>query len=467
VAEVGGEGAGAANGGGAVSGAREAALLSLHAVERRGDHADVALHFFLRRQALDRRDSALATELAYGALKRRNTLDWIIESRADRGVAAMTAWIRNILRLGVYQLRFLRVPAHAAVNESVALAKKYGHAGTARYVNAVLRAVARAPDEPAPPPPAQDPVGFLVFDRSHPEWLVRRWVERYGFDGARGLCDWDNQPAPVVVRPNRLRVTPGELLAALAAEGVAARPAGTLPPDCGGLAIEPGGAVEDLQAYKRGLFQVQDEGAMLAGLLLAPQPGETVVDACGAPGGKATHLAELMGDRGRVVALDRDEYKLPAVRGSSRRLGIHIVSTQCGDARELGELLPDAADRVLCDVPCSGVGALRRNADARWRKVPADLPRLARLQLAILAGASGAVRRGGVLLYATCSLEPEENEEVVAAFLDAHPEFLRDDLRPLLPPALAAEPAAGGGTLQLLPHVHGCDGFFYARLRRR
>ncbi|MCL6449820.1 MAG: 16S rRNA (cytosine(967)-C(5))-methyltransferase RsmB [Acetobacteraceae bacterium] len=450
------------------TGPREVALKVLYAVEQRGDQAEVALNFFLRRFPLDKRDRALATELAYGAIRRQNTLDWVIAHRASRPPGRMPAWIRNVLRLGVYQLLYLdRVPSWAAVDESVRLARKYGHSGTARLVNAVLRAVSREPGIPELPDAGADPAGYLALVQSHPRWLVERWLRRYGLPSASRLCEFNNRPAPVVVRPNRLKASAGELRRSLEAEGVVCRETGLFPPGEGGLVLEGYDTLEGLKAYRQGWFLVQDEGAMVVSRVLGPEPGETVVDACSAPGGKATHLAELMGDRGRVLAVDVLDHRLAAVAGNCRRLGIKSVRTVCSDARHLGRLLGPVAHRVLADVPCSGTGALRRNPDARWRLLPERLPELVRREAELLRGAASCLAEGGVLVYSTCSMEPEENLEVVEAFRRENPAFVYEDLRPHLPPSLAGEPTAPAGYLQLLPHVHGTDGFFLARLRRR
>lgn len=445
------------------AGAREIALKALREIEDRGGFPDAVLDRFFSRCRPPRVERALATELVYGTLRRRNTLDWHLERHASRPLSQMTPWIRNLLRLSAYQLMYLdRIPAAAAVHEAVELARKYGHAGSARLVNAVLRALTRQTGIPYPDP-ERDPAGYVSLKHSHPQWLVNRWLDRYGFDETVALCEENNRPAPVAIRPNRLKTTAAALAAELAREGVEVRPGAVVPE---ALVMSGYDSLPALEAFRRGLFQVQDEGAMVAGLAVAPLPGETVIDACSAPGGKTTHLAELMDNRGRIVAADIHEFKLPLIRENCERLGIDIVTTVCADGRQLGRLYPGEAARVLVDAPCSGTGVLRRNPDARWRKGPEGLSEFHALQVELLQGAAGCVRPEGVLVYCTCSLEPEENDRVVAEFLQRNADFMPDDLRPFLPPSLRAERGAAEGHLQLLPQRHGTDGFFIARMRR-
>lgn len=445
--------------------ARELALRALHRVETEDAYASPALEDLFRRRPADRRERALATELTFGVLRRRNTLDFLLERFTRRPLSGLTPWIRNDLRLGAYQIRYLdRIPAPAAIDEAVHLARRFGHAGTAGLVNAVLRAFAAGHAAVAFPDAAADPAAHLALVHSHPEWLVRRWLGRYGFDDTRAFLEYDNAAPTLVVRANTLRTTPEALRARLEAEGVAAVPGRYLPE---ALHLSGVPALEDLSAFREGWFQVQDESSMLAARVVDPQPGETVIDVAAAPGGKATHLAERMGDRGRVIANDVHPGRLALVEANRRRLGIACVETVLGDGRALPDRFAGAADRVLLDAPCSGLGVLNRRADARWRKREEDIAERAALQRDLIAAAALLVRPGGVLVYSTCTVEPEENDGVCDAFLRAHPEFAPESLVPFLPAALGGTPGAPGGRLQLLPFRHGVDGFFVARFRRR
>ncbi len=452
--------------------ARRLALRVLYDVDARGAYANLALDEALESSALALPDRALATELVYGVSRWRLRLDYVLDRLSSRPVVDLPAWIRNILRLGLYQLMFLeRVPERAAVSESVALAWEHGHRGTAGLVNAVLREAARMRPDRFPLPAAAcggegpvggaadlagdgvDPAYRLAVEYSHPEWLVRRWLRRYGELETVRRLNVDNEPAPFVLRANLLRTSREELLGRLVREGARAE-AGRLYPEA--VVYRAGPPIRTLRSYREGLFTVMDEGAMAPARALAPEAGWLVVDACAGAGGKATHLAELMNDKGRIVALDLHPHKLGLLRDTAARLGLHSIETREGDARELpGPDLRGRADGVLVDAPCSGLGVLRRRPDLRWRVREEDLPNLASLQAAILKAAAGCVRPGGVLVYATCTTEPEENEGIVEGFLDTNLEFRRDS---------AAFP--GGRDLVLAPESGGPDGFYTARLIR-
>lgn len=453
-------------------GARDVALEVLGAVEDRGAYANLALGEALGRSGLSAADRGLATELVYGVERRRMTLDWVLARFLRDPPERLAPWVRNLLRLSLYQLIYLtRIPPEAAVNEAVELAKARGHRGLAGLVNAVLRAYLRGRENLAWPDPAREPVKYLSVTGSHPEWLVERWVERLGVPETAGLLAADNAAPPVVFRVNLLRTTRSEFLAGLVERGEQAE-ASELVPE--GVILRSRHGVEGLPELIAGLAQVQDEAAMLIAHLVAPVAGERVLDAASAPGGKATHLAELMGDRGEVLALDVHPGKLRLVGENAARLGLTIVRTEVGNALEVGAR-PEyrrAFDRALLDAPCTGLGVLRRRADARWRKQPGDLPALAGQQQAMLASVAGTVRLGGRLVYATCSTELEEGEEVVADFLTRHgEEFTLREAQGVLAergiPAAAVASAFAGPYLRLWPHRHGTDGFFAACLDRR
>ena len=438
--------------------ARAVAARVLERVEE-GDAAfpDVLLDDALGARRLAQRDAALATELVYGTLRWQRYLDWILAPHSKRALDSLDARVRVALRLAAYQLAFLeRVPAFAVVNDAVALAPRTP--GVKAFVNAVLRAFARRGAREREPAPPRDPVEALALRCSFPTWLAARWVARCGREEAEALMRAMNERPPLTLRANTLRVTREALAARLAAEeGLGARLTRYAPE---GLVVGPGGAPGDWAAFADGSFAVQDEASMLVARLLEPEPGETVADVCAAPGTKTTHLAQLMANRGRVLALDPQPARLTRVVEAAARLGATCVETLEGTVEARAPGFRGACDRVLVDAPCSNLGVLRRNPDAKWRRRPEDLAACAARQREILGAAAAMVKPRGRLVYATCSLEPEENDEVVKTFLAARPDFAID------PPPGFPVPLDADGALRCLPHRHGTDGFTAVRFRR-
>jgi 16S rRNA (cytosine967-C5)-methyltransferase len=420
-------------------------------VELEGAFANVALRAALSQASLPQGERELATELVMGVLRWQGRLDWSLQAKCGRDLRDLPPAIRQVLRLGAYQLLFLqRVPPPVAVSSSVDLARRYGHPGTAALVNAVLRRLAREGE--APPPQAPDE--RLAVVTSHPLWLVRRWLDRLPEHEVQALCEANNAEAPAHLRVNTLRASPEEVAGRLQEAGAEVR-AGSLPES-----LHVRGAFEArARLAQEGLVVPQDEAAMAVAYAVDPQPGEVVVDACAAPGGKATHLAALMGDRGKVVACDVHPRKVESLVRRAHLLGASCVEGRVCDARSLEVR---GADRVLVDAPCTGLGVVRRRPEIRWRVGPEHLARAAQLQRAILEGAGRAVRPGGVLVYSVCSTEPEEGEAVVEWLL-ASGGFVPD---PFAVPWRGGQLRAEEGRLRLWPHHHGTDGYFVARLRR-
>ncbi len=459
--------------------AREIALESLVRLETTGAYPKEFLNARLGASALTDADRNLARELVRGAVVWQGRIDHTLSRLLTRPLEGLPPPIRNILRIGAYQILFLEhIPAYAAVSESVRLARQHGHAGTAGLVNAVLRRVAdrseayslRSADVVAG---EMDPVDRLAILWSHPAWMVRRWVDRLGPQETESLCRANNRIPPVILRHNGLKGPLQTLLDRLRAEGVRVRPH---PLQEGFLVVEEGWGLFRTPLFQEGWATVQDVSAGLAVHLLDPRPDETVLDLCAAPGGKTGFIAERMGDRGRVVALDRHAGRLRRLTENVRRLGLRSVETAALDAStfDAGDDLSircGAFDRALVDAPCSGLGVLARRPDIRWRRGPSDLRELAQAQLQLLSRGAASVRRGGVLVYSTCTTEPEENEGVVEAFLAAHPEFEVEPARDCLDenrsagvsPAIAA---VANLYVQTWSHRHDCDGAFAARLRR-
>jgi 16S rRNA (cytosine967-C5)-methyltransferase len=437
--------------------AREVAVRALERVEAAASFADIALDHELASRPLSPRDAALAMELVYGTLRWQRYLDWILAPHSRRRLETLDARVRVILRMTAYQIALLdRVPTFAAVNDAVTLAPRTP--GVKPFVNAVLRSFARrAPHEREPAAP-RDPLEALATRCSFPTWLAARWVARFGGEEAEALMRASNERPPLTLRANALRTTRDALAERLAAEeGLAVRPTRHAPE---GLVVGPGGAPASWRAFGDGSFAVQDEASMLVGRLLAPEPGATVADVCAAPGTKTTHIAELMADRGRVLAFDREPERLSRVREAAARLGITVVDARDGAVDVLAPGFRDACDAVLVDAPCSNLGVLRRNPEVKWRRQPSDLGPASRQQSEILAAAATMVKPGGRLVYATCSLEPEENEAVVSAFLRARPEFAIDA------PDKFVLPLDPDGWLRCRPDRHGTDGFAAVRFHR-
>lgn len=444
---------------------RMVAVRVVERVQRAGAYADLALHHALVQSQMQAADRALATELVYGTLRWRGRLDYLITQALERDLSKLEPFVVSVLRVGAYQLCFSeRIPANAAVDEAVRCVRAFGLERATGLVNAVLRRIAREGREVVFPALEEDPLGHLVHACSLPDWLARRWLDAYGPEEAARLANAMNEPAPVTVRVNRTKTTRDELLEALRTRFPEAR-ACRFAPD--GIVLGRRGDVGQDPAFLAGLISPQDEASQLVVHWLDPQPGERILDLCAAPGTKTAAIAERLAGSGQVVAIDRHERRLALVGRGLRRLELGGVATSVRDATQsLEELAAHGGpfDRILVDAPCSGLGALRRNPDARWRVRPEDLAELAKTQRALIESAAAVLRPGGSLVYSTCTVTPEENEQVIRGFLatraswriaprDTAPEALRDLLD-------------ADGFLRLLPHRHDTDGFFAARLIR-
>lgn len=441
---------------------RALALEVLLRVEATGAYANLLMDARLRKSGLTGADRALVTELVYGVLRWRGKLDWILARVLDRPIVTLDHPVRAVLRLGVYQLCCLtRIPDFAAVDEAVRLVRRAGAGRSAGYVNAVLRSVARR-GQGATPDPSADPVVYWESVGSHPRWLVERWLARLGPEGAGQLMAANNTAPPVTVLANTLTAKTEDVRRALQDAVSDVVPGRWVP---GAFSMRGAGSPADLPGFAEGWLIPMDEAGALPVLALDPLPGQRVLDACAGGGSKSALMAARVGSGGEVVALDRSPRAMRRLEAAIRRLGLPAVRPRLADARTAGGEWPGRFPRVLLDAPCTGLGTIRRRPEIRWRRQPEDLHRAAALQRELLEGVAGAVAVDGLLVYSTCSLEPEETDEVIAAFLAAHPEFRLDDPRPAL--AQAAELVDGQGHLRTWPHRHGTDGFFVARLHRR
>lgn len=432
--------------------AREVALNCLLAGEKQGAWSDGYLRNAIRKAELSGRDAALCTRLSFGVLQNRMLLDWHIGRLSSMSVEKMEPAVLDCLRLGAYQLLFLdRVPVHAAVNEAVELAKKYSRNPRASaLVNAVLRALDRAKEEDLPQPEE------LSLRYSHPDWLVKGFSHTVSPDELELLLAADNAQPPTQAQVNTLKTSAAALMEELSGAGVEASPHPWLP-DC--LELEGTGNMEQLPAFREGRFYVQDAAARLAVLASGAEPGLEVLDACAAPGGKSFAAAIQMEDRGSILSCDLHPHKQRLILEGARRLGITGITSSVMDGRRFDPALENRFDLVIADVPCSGLGIIRKKPDIRY-KDPAPLEGLPAVQRDILSNVARYVRPGGTLLYATCTLLHRENEDVVAWFIDRNRSFMLD------PFSLPGPIGHTEGMVTLWPHRHGTDGFFIAKLRR-
>jgi len=416
---------------------------------------------FKRYRYFNSLDRAFLTELTYGVIRWREKLDWVIRHFSKILIEKIELETLNILRLGLYQILFLsRTPSSAAVNESVELAKRFRGKGGAGFVNAVLRSAIRQKDEIRYPDIHEDPVLHLSVVQSHPLWLVQRWVREMGVEETLQICMFNNQISPLTLRTNTLKINRKGLLEKLKEEELSPIPTAYSEE---GIKLQHPPPTSELPFLRKGLAIIQDEASQLVASILNPKPGEQILDACAAPGGKATHMAQKMENQGNIYALDLSKGKLDLIEELRERLGIRIVKTIKGDASKFLSFPQGMKfDRILADVPCSGFGTLRRNPDLKWRKGEVDIQRMSELQFSILRNLSRYVKEGGVLIYSTCTVFREENEDVVEKFLKGHSEFQLDRMDNLL--SEKCRPLIHGSYFKTFPPKGEMDGFFVARL---
>ncbi|MGB2716604.1 MAG: 16S rRNA (cytosine(967)-C(5))-methyltransferase RsmB [Vicinamibacterales bacterium] len=446
-----------------ISPARAAAYEVLRSVN--GSRIDLPTALARARTNLkDERDRALAGEIATGTLRWQAAFDHVIATFARRPISRLDPEVIDILRMTMFQLLHLtRVPASAAVDEAVNLAKRAGKRSAAPLVNAILRRVSRERTKlPLPPRDTSSRKGalaYLMTTLSHPGWLVARWLDRYGFEATEQWCQFNNAPAALTLRANRLKTTREALSVALRQHAVVTSPA-RFAPDA--LIVESGNPLRTPLAYT-GAFVVQDEASQVVTFMTAVRPGERVLDACASPGGKTTAMASAMGDNGLVVAMDVRARRMRLLADTVRRSGAQCIRVVQADA---SKSVPFNAqfDCVLVDAPCSGLGTLRRDPDIKWRRQDGELPTAAAFQVRLLDTLSDSVRPGGRLVYATCSSEPDENDEVVERFLDAHREFTVS--RPTALPPVIEPLVETSGYLRTLPFRDRLEAFFAATLVR-
>jgi len=405
-------------------------------------------------------DAALLSELVYGTLRKRALLDYRLSGVSHRPLEVLSPWVRNLLRLSLYQLLFLdRIPAAAAVDAATEISKRHGHEGVAKFVNGCLREICRQQAENKLPPLPEHPIQRLAVETSHPMWMVQRLYDAYGWERASAALKASNQAAPLTLRVNPLRTTRDEVATRLHHAGMRVEPCHFSP---WGLRLKEAVDTRRLPGFLEGDYHVQDESAQLLGLLLAPQPGWHVADVCAAPGGKATLLAQMVGSEGVVWAFDRKNGSLDKLQATLRRQGIHHLNIETRDALSPRRELAGRLDAVVVDAPSTSLGVLRRRPEARWQARPDAAPGLADRQLRMLLASSHYLKPGGVLIYCTSTWEPDENEGVVDRFLEQSTGFTFERAQFTAP----AEVCSREGYLRVWPGQDSMDGFFAARLRR-
>lgn len=423
--------------------ARGVAVKLVTAVMDDGAYTNIELNKCLRSSDFDDKDRRFLTELVYGTIKSCNILDWYLNKLVNCPTKKIEPLVLNVLRVAVFQLLYLeRVPAAAVVDEAVKLAKIFSNPGAAQMVNGVLRNFLRKKNQFVLPDNVVDRMALTLW---HPRFLVKKWLKYYGVEDTEKLCIFNNEPASLSIRVNTLQIARDALIQELKDNGVEAKKS-TISAD--GIILEKHQNLKNLYDRVGGKFYIQDESSMLVAELLAPERGQKILDLCAAPGGKTTHLAQLMQDKGEIIACDIYPHKLELIKNNAQELGINIIKTQLNDATVLNTDFVDRFDAVLVDAPCSGLGVLRHRAEIRWRRTQENLKVFPPLQTAILTNAAQYVHKDGFLVYSTCTIEQSENHYIMTDFLQKHGNFHLISER------------------QLLPQTDNTDGFYLAKMQR-
>lgn len=440
---------------------RETALELLEAIDKNQAYSNLLLNKTIEKNQISKMDVGLLTELIYGTLQRKMTLDYYLTPFLTNR-KKLEGWVVNLLRLTVYQMVYLdKIPDRAAIFEAVEIAKRRGHKGISGMVNGVLRSIQR---EGLPTlEDIADPIERLSVATSHPLWLVKRWVDQLGFEKTKEMCEINLTAPQQTARVNLTKISREECIVTLKAEGFQVEISPILPEAIKALR----GNLATSNAFKQGLLTIQDESSMLVAHALDIHSDEKVLDACAAPGGKSTHIAEKLNLTGSVISLDLHEHKVKLIAANAERLGLENIKTKALDSRKVQEQFANESfDKILLDAPCSGLGVMRRKPDMKYTKKAEDLNRLQSIQLDLLDAVAPLLKNGGILVYSTCTIDKEENTRVVEKFLHTHSEFIGDDdAKERMP--VAIQPLVERFSLQLLPQDIGSDGFYIACLRKR
>ncbi|MCC5911972.1 MAG: 16S rRNA (cytosine(967)-C(5))-methyltransferase RsmB [Clostridiaceae bacterium] len=442
--------------------ARETALKVLYSVEVDKAYSNIALNKELKNSEHTKLDKNFITELVYGTLENLIYIDYVIQQFATMKLNKMNPWALNALRLGIYQILFLeKVPEFAAVNESVNLTKKYAKRASG-FVNGVLRNIIRNKGNINMPNKNEDFEYYLSIKYSHPKWMVEKFLKYFSKEFTEDLLRVNNETPKLFIRVNTIKTTIEEVVTLLEEKGVEVE---KNPYIHEALAIKGGiSDLEELDIYKKGFIHIQDFSSMLVAKILDPKEGEFIIDVCSAPGGKTTHIADLMKNKGRVLARDVHDHKLKLVAKNATRLGIDIIKTENFNGKSLDHEMLEKADKVLVDAPCSGLGIIRRKPEIKYRKEEDNIDTITDMQLKILSNASKYVKSGGELVYSTCTIDPNENQNVIQRFLKHNPKFKLIEINEIYKEMIPGEHK--DEMIQLYPNTHGTDGFFITKLQK-
>ena len=434
---------------------REVALKILFDIETRKSFADQSINKFSAEFNLSSLDRRFLSQLVNGSTKFRKRIDYLLSAVLNKKIEDLTPWIRNVLRMGIYQIDHLnRVPHRATVDESVKLAKKYGHRGTKNLVNAVLRNYLREKDQIKFP--RKDRISYLATFYSFPEWMIKRWLDDFGEQETKALCQIFNSSPRLSLRLNSLRAGSEDLIEEFKRSKIKYKKGFFLD---NFYYIESKLDLKDFDPLKNGWIYVQDESQAFPVMLLDPRPKQAIIDLCAAPGGKTTQIAEMMKNKGQIIALDINEEKRKLIQNNCQRLGVSNVITAVGDARSFAV---KPVDGILVDAPCTGLGVLGKNSDLRWQKEEGDVKRMKSLQLSILINAANLLKNKGVLVYSTCTITREENDGVVEEFLKQREDFKLSRASRYVNTKVVDKK----GMVRTFPHHHFVDGSFGVRLEK-
>jgi 16S rRNA (cytosine967-C5)-methyltransferase len=434
---------------------RDAAFSILWAVENKQAYSNLLLNQTIQSYGIADKNKGLLTEITYGTLQHQMTLDYYLEPYLK---GKIEPWVKTLLRLSLYQIVYLdRIPSHAVVHEAVEIAKRRGHGGVASVVNGVLRSIqrngVRSFNE------ISNPIEKISIETSHPAWMIKRWSEQFGMEKAREMALENNKIPAQTVRVNTVRATVEEVIEMLESEGLEAVPSSIIP-EC---LVVTNGQPARTAAFEKGFITIQDESSMLPTYALQLKPGMKVLDMCAAPGGKTTHIAEKMENQGSLFAMDLHQHKVKLIEENASRLGHTIIETAVGDSKESAEKFgSEQFDRILVDAPCSGLGVIKRKPDIKYTKKEEDFARLQDIQFALLDQAAQLLKKDGIVVYSTCTVDTVENRGTAERFLKEHPEM--EKIQVSLPEALGKK---NTGFVQVFPQDFGSDGFFIAAFRKK